>query len=90
MKTLKNVICDVNVSVKIKKSNILHDLSHGVDLAMCKQTKRPSVIIYQSNIASKPATGTPQSYTLTKNRHLTSLKAVELGSLVHVRVLSNL
>ena len=41
------------------------------------------------NIASKPATGT-QSYTLTKNKHLKSLKAVKLGLLVHVRVVSYL
>ena len=32
----------------------------------------------QSNIASKPATGM-QVYTMTKNKNLTSLKAVELG-----------
>ena len=39
--------------------------------------------------ASKPATGI-QRYTLIKNQHLTSLKAVEFGSLVRVRDTSNL
>ena len=64
--------------MKIKQPNILHDWSHDVDLTMCKQKKRPSVLKYQSDIASKPASET-QSFTLTKNRHLTSLKAFELG-----------
>ena len=35
-KNLKNVKCEVNVSMKIKKPNLLHDWSHGVDLTMCK------------------------------------------------------
>ena len=47
-----------------------------------------TILKYQSNIASKPATGM-QRYTMTKNLHLTSLKAVELGSLVHVMDVSN-
>ena len=76
----------MNVSVKIKKSNLLHGWSHDVDLKMCELSKH---LRYQSNIASKPSIGM-QSYTLTKNKHLMSLKAVELRSLVHVRDVSNL
>ena len=34
------------------------------------------------NIASKPATGM-QGYTIKSSKHLTSLKSVELRSLVH-------
>ena len=64
----------------------MHD---GVDLTMCKEKKRPSILKYQPNIASKPATGM-LSYTLTKNEHLASLKAVKLGPFVHVREVSNL
>ena len=33
-KHTKNVKCDVNVSVKIEKPNLLHDWSHGLDLKM--------------------------------------------------------
>ena len=44
---------------------------------------------YQSDIASKPATGT-QRCTLTKSKHLASVKAVKFGSLVHVRVVSKI
>ena len=36
LKPLNNVKCDVNVSVKLKKRNLLHDWSHDVDLTMCK------------------------------------------------------
>ena len=79
----------MNVSINIKKPNLLSDWSHGVDLTKCKQKKRSSILKYKSNIASKPATGM-QSYTLTKSKHLTSLKAVELGSLEHVQDVSNL
>ena len=43
---------------------------------------------YQANIASQHTTGM-QRYTLTNNKHLTSLRAVELGSFVHVRDISN-
>ena len=48
--------CDVNVRIKIKKSRLLHAWLHGVDLAMCKQTKRQIIFTIQSNYASKQAT----------------------------------
>ena len=72
---VNNVKCDMNVSVKIKKPKHLHDWSHGVALTVCKYKIRPSILKHQSNIATKPATGM-QRYTLTKNKHLTSLKAI--------------
>ena len=64
------------------KLNLLHDLFHCVDSTMCKQRKHPIMLKYHSNSASIPATGI-QGYTMTKNNHLTSLKVVELRSLVH-------
>ena len=67
----------------------MHDWSHGVDLTMCKKISALAYSKDQSNIASKPGTGT-SSYTLTKNKLSTALKAVELGSLVFVRVVSSL
>ena len=68
-KTLK---CDVYVSVNIKNNNnLLSDWSYGVDLTMCRQKKRASILKYQSNIASKPAPGM-QSYIMAKNKHLPS------------------
>ena len=87
VKPLNNVKCDVVVSVKIKKPNLLHDRSHGVDLTMCKIDKLSSILEYHPNIASNQVTGT-QSYALTKTTRLTALKAVELGSLVLIRVVS--
>ena len=72
----------MDVRTKIMKLNLLHDLLHGVDYTMCKQRKHRIMLKCQSNIDSKPATGM-QGYTMTKNKHLTSLKAVELRSLVH-------
>ena len=74
----------MNDGVAIKKPSLLHDWLHGVDSTMCKYKKRPSMLKYQSNIASNPATGM-QSFALTKINITTPLKAVELGSLVHVR-----
>ena len=62
------------------KPNFLHDLLHGVDSTMCKQGKHRIMLKCQSNIAPKPATGM-QGYTMTKNKHLTSLKAVKLRAL---------
>ena len=89
LKHIKTLKCDVDVRMKIKKPNLLHEWLHDVDFTMCKQKKRPSILKYQSNIAPKPATG-KQGYSMTQNKHLTPLKAVELWSLAHVRDLSNL
>ena len=55
----------------------LHDLLHGVDSTICKQRKHRIMFKCQSNIASKPANGM-QGYSMTKNKHLASLKAVKL------------
>ena len=71
--------CDCDVRIKIKKPNLLHYWLHSVDITMWEQKKHPSILKYQSNIGSKPATGM-QGLTITKNKHLTSLKAVKLGS----------
>ena len=51
--------------------------------------KRPIILEYQSNIASKAATGM-QRYTVIKDKHSSSLKAVELGSLVQAHDKSKL
>ena len=40
---------------------------------MCKQKKRPSILKYQSNIASNPAIGMHR-YRMTKPKHLRQLK----------------
>ena len=40
---------------------------------------RSTILKTQSNIASKPATGMEKKNTLTKNKQLTSLKAIEDG-----------
>ena len=82
LKHIKTLKCDVDVRMKIKKPNLLHDWLHDVDFTMCKQKKRPSILKYQSNIAPKPATG-KQGYSMTQNKHFT-------WSLVHVRDLSNI
>ena len=50
---------------------------------------RPIILEYQSNIASKAATGM-QRYTVVKVKHSSSLKAVELGSLVQAQDKSKL
>ena len=72
--------CDVAVRTRIM--NFFPELLHGVNSTMCKQRKQCIMQTCQSNIASKTATGL-QGYTMTKNKHLTSLKAVELRLLVH-------
>ena len=80
--TPQDVKIDVDVRTKIMKPNLLHDLLCGVDSTMCNQRKHRIMLKGKSNNASKPATGM-QGYTMIKNTHLTSLKAVELRSLVH-------
>ena len=64
------------------KPNLLHDLLYGVGYTMCKQRKHRIMLKRWSNVASKSAT-VMQGYTMTKNKHLTSLNCVELRSLVH-------
>ena len=71
--------------MKIMDPNLHHDWLHGVDSTMCKQRKYCIMLKCQSNIASKTAAGL-QRYTMTKNKLLTSIKAVELRSLVHYRI----
>ena len=56
MKTYENVKRDVNVRIKIKKPLVFHVWLFGVDLTICKLSKRPIVFVMQSNIASKHAT----------------------------------
>ena len=81
-KILKALNGNVDVRTKIMIPNLLQDLLHGVDSTMCKQRKHRIMLKCKSHIASKPAAGM-QGYTMTKNKHLMSLKAVELRSLVH-------
>ena len=64
------------------KSNLLVDLLHGLGSTMCKQRKHGIMLKCQSNIVSKPASEM-QGYTMTKNKHLMSLKAFKLRSFVH-------
>lgn len=66
-----------------------HEWQHGVEFTICNQKKYPTILKYQSNIASRPATGT-QGYTMVNDKHLTSLESVRLGSSVHERDLSKL
>ena len=56
MKIHNNVKYDVNVKIKNKKLNPLHDWLHGVDFSICTKIKRSSILKFQLNIASKSAT----------------------------------
>ena len=89
MKTYKNVKCDVNVRIKIKKPRLFHVLLFDVDLTICKLNKRLIIFQMQSNIASKHATWMAR-YTMVVNKRLTSLRAVGFGSLVNIRDKINL
>ena len=80
--TSKRKKCDVSVRTKIMKLSFLHNLLHGIDSTMCNHREYPIMLKCHSNNASNPLTGI-QGYTVTMNNHLTSLKAVELRSLVH-------
>ena len=83
MKHIKTIKCDMNVKMKIKKPNLLYAVDSRM-CKICKSKKRLCILKYQSNIASKHDTGM-QRYTISKNKHLMSFKAVELGSLAHPR-----
>ena len=63
----ENVKCDVNVRMKIKKPRLYHVRLFGVDLTMCKSSKRPIKFVMQSNIASKHATWMAR-YTMVVNK----------------------
>ena len=67
------------------KHNLFHDFLRDGDSIVYKQNKHRIMLKYQSNIVSKPAPGM-QGCTMTKNKHLTSLKAVRLISLLHCRI----
>ena len=89
MKTLKNKKCGVDVRTKIMNPINLQDLLHGVDFTVCKQSKQCFMLKCQSNIASKPVTGM-QRYTISKKKHLTSLKVVRVEVVGALGDLSNL
>ena len=56
MKRHSKVKCDVNVKIKNKKPDPLHDKLHGVDLIMCKQKNKLSSV-HVRNISNQQITG---------------------------------
>ena len=78
----------MDVRTKIMNPNFFM-ICYMAPTTMCKQGKHPIMLKCWSNFASKLASGM-QGYSMTKNKHLMSLRAIKLRSLVHQGDLSNL